>query len=257
LGWLVISQANNNRTWPTRQIFYAKYIYWVVSFPAAVIALGLLSTVSWASIAYNVVLCWVWVISYLVAAFTPTNYKWGFFAIGTVAWLVLAFGTFTDGRKAANRSGVGRDFTMLAAWSNLLWLNYMIAWVISDGVNRIGITQMFIYFGILDGKSLSHPASIQWGRWDSGANVWPLQFCTSLSWPSLHSSYPAGGIMADLIFTLPSMGVSAMMARASSLKSTTHLAARMAPRQLPQPPSRAPLSEDPKPLMNKTDLDEQ
>jgi bacteriorhodopsin len=150
LGWLVISQANNTRTWPTRQIFYAKYIYWVVSFPAAVIALGLLSTVSWASIAYNVVLCWVWVISYLVAAFTPTNYKWGFFAIGTVAWLVLAFGTFTDGRKAANRSGVGRDFTMLAAWSNLLWLNYMIAWVISDGVNRIGITQMFIYFGILD-----------------------------------------------------------------------------------------------------------
>ncbi|KAK0611095.1 hypothetical protein B0T14DRAFT_571018 [Immersiella caudata] len=107
LGWRVISQANNTMTWPAWQVFYAKYIYWVVSFPAAVIALGLLSTVSWASIAYNVFLTWVWAISYLVAAFTPTNYKWGFFAIGTVAWLVLAFGTLTDGRKAANRSGVG------------------------------------------------------------------------------------------------------------------------------------------------------
>jgi len=150
LGYHVISQANNATYYPTRQVFYAKYIYWVVAFPAAVIALGLLSTVSWASIVYNVFLSWVWVIAYLVAAFTPSNYKWGFFAIGTLAWLILAFGTFTDGRKSANRSGVDRDFLMLAAWANLLWLNYVIAWVISDGVNRIGITQMFIYFGILD-----------------------------------------------------------------------------------------------------------
>jgi len=150
LGWRVIGQAHNATNYPTRQVFYAKYIYWVVAFPAAVIALGLLSTVSWASIAYNVFLTWVWVISYLVSAFTPTRYKWGFFAIGTLAWLVLAFGTFTDGRKAAARSDVGRDFTMLACWANLLWLNYVIAFAISDGGNRIGITQMFIYFGILD-----------------------------------------------------------------------------------------------------------
>jgi bacteriorhodopsin len=150
LGWRVIGQPHNAASFPTRQVFYAKYIYWVVAFPAAVIALGLLSTVSWASIAYNVFLTWVWVISYLVSAFTPTRYRWGFFAIGTLAWLVLAFGTFTDGRKAAVRSGVGRDFTMLAGWANLLWLNYVIAFAVSDGGNRLGITQMFIYFGILD-----------------------------------------------------------------------------------------------------------
>jgi len=150
LGWRVIGQPHNAARFPTRQVFYAKYIYWVVSFPAAVIALGLLSTVSWASIAYNVFLTWVWVVAYLVSAFTPTRYRWGFFAIGTLAWLVLAFGTFTDGRKAAVRSEVGRDFTMLAGWANLLWLNYVIAFAVSDGGNRLGITQMFIYFGILD-----------------------------------------------------------------------------------------------------------
>lgn len=150
LGWHVISQANNANLYPTRQVFYAKYIYWVVAFSAAIIALGLLATLSWASIAYSVFLSWVWVISYLVSAFTPSNYKWGFFAIGTVAYLVLAFGTFTDGRKAAGRSGVGRDYLMLAAWTNLLWLNYVIAFAISDGSNRIGVTQMFIYFGVLD-----------------------------------------------------------------------------------------------------------
>lgn len=171
LGWRVISQANNEASFPTRQVFYAKYILWVVAFPAAIIALGLLSTVSWASIAYNVFLAWIWIISYLVAAFTPSNYKWGFFAIGTVAWLALAFGTFTDGRKAAGRSGVGRDFLMLAGWTNFLWLNYVIAFAISDGANRIGVTQMFIYFGILDIlfiPGLAIATLVLSRRWDYG-----------------------------------------------------------------------------------------
>jgi len=86
LGWRVISQPDNSASsmFPTRQVFYAKYILWVVAFPAAIIALGLLSTVSWASIAYNVFLAWTWIISYLVSAFTPSNYRWGFFAIGTL-----------------------------------------------------------------------------------------------------------------------------------------------------------------------------
>jgi bacteriorhodopsin len=149
LGWSLVTQAQRGHG-VTRQMFWAKYVHWVVAFPAVIVALGLLSTASWASIVYNVALSWVWIISYLVAAYTPTNYKWGFFAFGTLAWFVLALGTFTDGRAAAARSGVGRDFLMLAGWANFLWLNYVIAWGISDGGNIIGVTPMFIYFGILD-----------------------------------------------------------------------------------------------------------
>ncbi|KAK3313058.1 heat shock protein 30 [Apodospora peruviana] len=151
LAWRLTSQANNAQyDLATRQVFWAKYIFWVVAFPAIIIALGLLSTASWASIFYNVFLAWVWIICYLVSAFTTSNYKWGFFAFGTLAFLVLAFGTMTDGRMAATRSGVGRDFTMLSGWAVFLWLNYIIAFGISDGGNKIGVTPMFIYFGILD-----------------------------------------------------------------------------------------------------------
>jgi bacteriorhodopsin len=61
LAWDVIAQANNvSLTSATRQIFFAKYVYWVVSFPAAIIALGLLSGVSWATIIYNIALSWIW-----------------------------------------------------------------------------------------------------------------------------------------------------------------------------------------------------
>lgn len=46
----------------TRQIFWAEYVNWVVSFPVITIALGLLSGVSWATIVYNVALSWTWLV---------------------------------------------------------------------------------------------------------------------------------------------------------------------------------------------------
>lgn len=45
LAWDVISQVNETQN-GTRQIFFAKYVYWVVSFPVVTIALGLVSGVS-------------------------------------------------------------------------------------------------------------------------------------------------------------------------------------------------------------------
>jgi len=149
LAWRVVPQANHIAR-GSRQIFWAKYVLWVVEFPVVIIALGLLSGISWATIFYEVVLSWIWVISYLVGAFTTTNYKWGFFAFGTFAWLLLAVHTLRDGSVGAKRLGVTRDHSGLAGWVNLLWLLYPIAWGLSDGGNRIGITASFIWYGILD-----------------------------------------------------------------------------------------------------------
>lgn len=59
LAWDVISQVDQPEN-GDRQIFFAKYVYWVVSFPIATISLGLISGVSWATIVYNVTLAWTW-----------------------------------------------------------------------------------------------------------------------------------------------------------------------------------------------------
>ena len=155
----------------TRQIFFAKYINWVVAFPAVVVALGLLSGVAWAAIVYNVALSWVWVVSYLVSAFTATNYKWGFFAFGTVAWALLAVSTLLDGRRGAQRVEVARDHTLLAGLANLLWLLYPIAFGLSDGGNRIGVTAGFVFFGVLDvllGPLLAFAFIVLSRNWDYG-----------------------------------------------------------------------------------------
>ncbi|KAH7129865.1 hypothetical protein B0J13DRAFT_529939 [Dactylonectria estremocensis] len=147
LGWDVVDQVGNGLS---RQIFYAKYINWAVGFPSITLALGLLSDVSWTTILCNIFISWFWVITYLVAAYTTTNYKWGFFTFGTFAWLILAMSTLNESYEAAARACVARDYIILAAWTNLLWLLYPVAFGLSDGGDQIGVTGSFIFFGILD-----------------------------------------------------------------------------------------------------------
>lgn len=151
LAWDPVRQSNQLvRSGAIRQIFWAKYVFWVISFPVILITLGILSGVSWATIVYNVALSWVWIISYLVAAYTPSNYKWGFFAFGFLAHLFLLFSTLRHGIPSATRVGSRRDYLTLAGWVNFLWLLYPLAWGLTDGGNYLGVTPSFIWFGILD-----------------------------------------------------------------------------------------------------------
>ena len=150
LGWSTIHQSNNINNGDTRQVFFAKYINWAVTFPTTALSLGLLSGISWTTILLNMFLSCFWVISYLVAAFTTTSYKWGFFAFGTLAWLILAASTINESHEAASRLGIGRDYRLLSLWINVLWTLYLIAFGLGDGGNVIGITESFIFYGILD-----------------------------------------------------------------------------------------------------------
>ncbi|KAI0200532.1 heat shock protein 30 [Astrocystis sublimbata] len=171
LGFSVISQVNSSPRFAlTRQIFWPKYVNWTVSFPAVITALGLLSGVPWATIIYNIFLSWTWIVSYLVSAFTVSNYKWGFYAFGTVSWLLLSFSTFSAG-ASAKRLGVSSDHTLLSGWVNLLWLLYPIAFGLTDGGNRIGVTPGFIFAGVLDlllVPCLSFAFIFLARRWDYG-----------------------------------------------------------------------------------------
>lgn len=145
LGWSAVGEGDSYR-----QMFYAKYINWLVTFPSTALALGLLSGVSWVTILTNVAVSWLWILTYLAAAYTTTDYKWGFFAFGTLAWVILAMSTINESHEAASRLLIGRDYRILSVWVNLLWLMYPIAFGLSDGSNRIGVTGGLIFFGVLD-----------------------------------------------------------------------------------------------------------
>ncbi|CAM1510408.1 Fc.00g007430.m01.CDS01 [Cosmosporella sp. VM-42] len=150
LGFSVIRTSLNRSDAASYQIFFVKYVNWVVAWPVVIIALGLISGVSWATMVFNVFLSWIWVISYLCSAYTATSYKWGFYAFGTIAWLLLAYQTLLTGLLSARRLNLSRDYILLAGWLNLLWLLYPIAFGVSDGGNSITVTKSLVYFGILD-----------------------------------------------------------------------------------------------------------
>lgn len=150
LGWSTVKQVDQLGNGSSRQIFYAKYINWAVAFPSVSLALGLLSNLSWTTIFTNIFSSLIWVVTYLAAAYTTTSYRWGFFAFGTLCWLILAMSTLNESREAASRIGITRDYMILAALANLSWAMYPIAFGLGDGGNVIGITGSFIFFGILD-----------------------------------------------------------------------------------------------------------
>lgn len=180
LGWSLVTQGNTYNSGPVRQIFFTKYINWVVAFPIVNILLGLVANSSWATIVWHVFLSWTWVISYLVSAYTASVYKWGFFVFGTVAYLVMASSTFNEGRVGAKRVGTHRDYWILAGYFNLLWLLYPIAFGVSEGGNTIGVTPHFIFFGILDVLMIPFGAVIFLvlsRRWDYNAlNLYFTQY---------------------------------------------------------------------------------
>lgn len=76
LGNIAVQVANNLDKGGPRQIFYAKYINWFVGWTPLVIAVGIISGISWATIVYNIALTWAWVATWLAGVFVATNYKW-------------------------------------------------------------------------------------------------------------------------------------------------------------------------------------
>ncbi|TPX07454.1 uncharacterized protein E0L32_002076 [Thyridium curvatum] len=141
LGWS--AQASG-------QMFWAKYVNWSITFPSVVLSLGLLSGVSWTTIVCNIFIAFIWTFTYLAAAYTPTSYKWGFFTFGTFSYVVLAMSTLNESREEAARRGIGRDYILLAAWANLLWLLYPVGFGLTDGGHVLGVTSGAIFFGVLD-----------------------------------------------------------------------------------------------------------
>ncbi|KAJ5166964.1 uncharacterized protein N7482_005745 [Penicillium canariense] len=150
LGWSTVEQVDNLGNGVVRQMFWAKYVNWTVAFPSLVLGLGLVSGVSWTTIFCNIAIALYWVVSYLVAAYTTSDYRWGFFAFGTFAWLILAMSTLNESREAAALLGVDRDYIILAGWLNILWVLYPVGFGLTDGGNRISVTGGFIFFGVLD-----------------------------------------------------------------------------------------------------------
>jgi bacteriorhodopsin len=134
----------------TRQIWYARYINWFVSWPLLLTAFLLLTGVSWATILFSWAIADAWVVSWLSGALVQSTYKWGYYVFGVFAYFVLVHQLLFVGRRAAIALGTGKVYNIIAPLLALIWLLYTIAWGVDEGGNEITVTSGQIYYGILD-----------------------------------------------------------------------------------------------------------
>ncbi|MCJ1313541.1 ion channel activity [Agyrium rufum] len=151
----------------TREIYYVRYIDWVVTTPLLLLDLLLTAGMPWPTILYTLLIDEVMIVTGLVGALTYTSYKWGYFVFGNVAFLFVAWNVVVVARNHARAIGpdVSKIFLICGVWTIGLWFLYPIAWGLSEGGNVIAADSEAVFYGILD--VLAKPvfgALLLWGH---------------------------------------------------------------------------------------------
>ncbi|KAG8624400.1 hypothetical protein KVT40_007467 [Elsinoe batatas] len=136
----------------TREIFYVRYIDWVITTPLLLLDLLLTAALPTPTILYVILVDEVMIVTGLVGALTASSYKWGYFAFGCAALFYVLYALVWEGRNHANAMGkdVGRTFLICGALTSFLWTLYPIAWGLSEGGNVINANSEAFFYGVLD-----------------------------------------------------------------------------------------------------------
>lgn len=160
----------------TRQVFYARWVGYLINFSIIWFALLLMSGVGWASILFTTGLTMLWSSMFLMGMFVRSSYKWGFFVFAIVLWALITWQTMGIARSYAGTidATTHRTFSLLAAWT-LFFMSvplaerspaqlsvpkepansphrmlYPISWALSEGSNRITNDAEQIFYSVLD-----------------------------------------------------------------------------------------------------------
>lgn len=136
-----------------RQVFWARYVDWVVTTPLLLLDLAFLAGLDGASIIVAVVFDILMVLLGLFAGFARNStLKWGHYAFSCIAYLTIVFLFAFPGRRAAStqKSSNSNLFAGLGGFTLLLWTLYPIVWGIGDGARLWSVDSEIISYAILD-----------------------------------------------------------------------------------------------------------
>ncbi|GAC75859.1 hypothetical protein PANT_18d00103 [Moesziomyces antarcticus T-34] len=151
--------------YPTRQIWFARYIDWTLTTSLLLLSLLLITalplSVIFITLFFNVLM----IVCGLLGALTPTRYKWAYFVFACAALGYVLYHVFAMGLRSARRlgGGFGRAYLTGASLLAVIWPMYAICWGLSEGGNVIGVSEevrrasfqhdkasLFIFYGLLD-----------------------------------------------------------------------------------------------------------
>ncbi len=161
LGWtgiqaefnhVTVNDSITGETPGVRQIFYARYVGWFLSWPFIITNLSLLARLDWPHIILNIITTEVYIVGLLIASLIKSTYKWGYFSFAVASYLLTAFNLFTFTRRSASDVGsdVRKYFTINASLVVFFWFIYPISFGLSEGGNVIQPDSEQIFYGVLD-----------------------------------------------------------------------------------------------------------
>ena len=136
----------------TREIFYARYIDWVITTPLLLLDLLLTAGVPTHTILATLLADEIMIVTGLIGALTQTTYKWGFWTFGMAAFFFVVYELLWDARLHADRLG-GRPraaYRTCGIYLVFVWFLYPIAWGLSEGGNVIHPDSEAVFYGVLD-----------------------------------------------------------------------------------------------------------
>jgi len=152
---IIIKETHKHVTYNevSRQIFWARYIDWTLTGPLLLLDLAFLAGLNGADIIVSIVADVVMVLTGLFAAFGHSSgQKWGYYAVGCIAYLFIVWIFAIGGRRtaAAKNSATAKFFTALGGFTLILWTLYPIVWGLGDGSRMLSVDGEIIAYGVLD-----------------------------------------------------------------------------------------------------------
>jgi bacteriorhodopsin len=136
-----------------RQIFWARYVDWTITTPLLLLDLSFLAGLNGANIMVAVVADIVMCLTGLFAAFGHNEgQKWGYYAMGCIAYLFIIYLLAIPGRKAVSaKSNATRTlFGSIALYTLVLWTLYPVIWGFGDGSRILSVDSEILAYAVLD-----------------------------------------------------------------------------------------------------------
>jgi len=136
-----------------REVYWARYIDWLITTPLLLIDLGILAGMNGASLSTAIAADIIMIVSGLFAALSHRKAPiWGWYTIACIAYLTIIYQLVINGRAAASSRGskVSTFFYSIAGYTLIVWTAYPIVWAIADGTRIASVNTEIIVYAVLD-----------------------------------------------------------------------------------------------------------
>jgi len=137
-----------------RQVYWARYINWALTFPLIVVNLALLSGLNGASLLVSVAATLIMFTTGIVSAFASAHdgARWAWYTLSCIAYLTIVYQLGYNGRRAAQSKDnkIRLFYSSIGGYSLVVLLIYPIIWAASSNARRMSIDAEIIVYAILD-----------------------------------------------------------------------------------------------------------